>query len=339
MPPSPPTPVQTTPQRPAPQSSFTSPKAFRAEVKNMPRKPSFGLDADPWASPDLHRGHNHGNGVETGTNGFAAPSQLPASSTWQTPDIANISQTPASLPQRTTSAFTTQSNPRDSTSSCDRAPTRPTVAGDSGWGGFTGTSTQSFGSSGLDNSGGYDGGNIQPGNNAPPGIGRTDSSAPRPVAPGVEETITITSISEKEGMMFFQHRNYEVVSARRNSKVIRRYSDFVWLLDCLHKRYPFRQLPLLPPKRVASELLPVPHLLAMYWKASELIANSKRQLPSRRRHLCRKTPKGSRPLRKRPCSSPRPQPRTAGYYVPHRTHRAIRLAQTSQSFRRRRIQG
>jgi sorting nexin-8 len=51
----------------------------------------------------------------------------------------------------------------------------------------------------------------------------------------------------------FQHRNYEVTSARRNSKVIRRYSDFVWLLDCLHKRYPFRQLPLLPPKRVASE--------------------------------------------------------------------------------------
>ena len=49
----------------------------------------------------------------------------------------------------------------------------------------------------------------------------------------------------------FQHRNYEVASVRRNSKVIRRYSDFVWLLDCLHKRYPFRQLPLLPPKRVA----------------------------------------------------------------------------------------
>ena len=51
----------------------------------------------------------------------------------------------------------------------------------------------------------------------------------------------------------FQHRNYEVASSRRNSKVVRRYSDFVWLLDCLHKRYPFRQLPLLPPKRVASE--------------------------------------------------------------------------------------
>jgi len=56
---------------------------------------------------------------------------------------------------------------------------------------------------------------------------------------------------EKEGMFFFQHHNYEVTSSRRGSKVIRRYSDFVWLLDCLHKRYPFRVLPLLPPKRVA----------------------------------------------------------------------------------------
>jgi sorting nexin-8 len=56
---------------------------------------------------------------------------------------------------------------------------------------------------------------------------------------------------EKEGMFMFQHHNYEVSSSRRSSKVVRRYSDFVWLLDCLHKRYPFRVLPLLPPKRVA----------------------------------------------------------------------------------------
>lgn len=58
-------------------------------------------------------------------------------------------------------------------------------------------------------------------------------------------------LPEKEGVFMFQHHNYEVASARRGSKVIRRYSDFVWLLDCMHKRYPFRALPLLPPKRVA----------------------------------------------------------------------------------------
>jgi len=73
------------------------------------------------------------------------------------------------------------------------------------------------------------------------------------ISRGAEELITVNTISEKEGLFLFQHRNYEVASTRRNSKVIRRYSDFIWLLDCLHKKYPFRQLPLLPPKRVASK--------------------------------------------------------------------------------------
>ncbi|GJC96212.1 sorting nexin mvp-1 [Colletotrichum higginsianum] len=68
----------------------------------------------------------------------------------------------------------------------------------------------------------------------------------------VEENIVVTLLPEKEGLFMFQHHNYEVSSIRRGSKVIRRYSDFVWLLDCLHKRYPFRALPLLPPKRVAE---------------------------------------------------------------------------------------
>jgi len=58
-------------------------------------------------------------------------------------------------------------------------------------------------------------------------------------------------------VFLFQHRNYEVASSRRTTKVIRRYSDFVWLLDCLHKRYPFRQLPLLPPKRVGINGNPI----------------------------------------------------------------------------------
>jgi len=61
----------------------------------------------------------------------------------------------------------------------------------------------------------------------------------------------VTLMPEKEGLFMFQHHNYEVTSQRRGSKVVRRYSDFVWLLDCLHKRYAFRVLPLLPPKRVA----------------------------------------------------------------------------------------
>jgi hypothetical protein len=69
----------------------------------------------------------------------------------------------------------------------------------------------------------------------------------------VEERIVVGLMPEKEGLFFFQHHNYEVSSLRRGSKVIRRYSDFAWLLECLYKRYPFRALPLLPPKRPASK--------------------------------------------------------------------------------------
>lgn len=71
---------------------------------------------------------------------------------------------------------------------------------------------------------------------------------------GMEDVITIQMLPEKEGMFLFQHRNYEVKSARKATSVIRRYSDFVWLVDCLQKKFPFRQIPLLPPKRVAGTL-------------------------------------------------------------------------------------
>lgn len=91
------------------------------------------------------------------------------------------------------------------------------------------------------------------------GFGASTTSAPppapraRPPRSDNEEVLSVATIPEKEGMFLFQHRNYEVSSNKRSSSVIRRYSDFVWLLECLHKRYPFRQLPLLPPKRVSSE--------------------------------------------------------------------------------------
>ena len=45
---------------------------------------------------------------------------------------------------------------------------------------------------------------------------------------GPEEVVTVTVLPEKEGMFMFQHRNYQIASARRQSRVVRRYSDFVW---------------------------------------------------------------------------------------------------------------
>ncbi|PNS19295.1 hypothetical protein CAC42_2472 [Sphaceloma murrayae] len=179
---------------------------------------SFGaLDSDPWGSPAMHKGHNH---QEQG--GYTNGSQ---------PE-----------PTRTTSTFTTSTAGGDSVGASDFAPSSQTATGDGApWGvdgGFAG------------NEGGFGG---PPASNGNGGPGRSS----RPLGSGkktgssIEEEITVNLLEEKEGMFLFQHRNYEVASTRKNSKVIRRYSDFVWLLDCLHKRYPFRQLPLLPPKRVA----------------------------------------------------------------------------------------
>ena len=40
---------------------------------------------------------------------------------------------------------------------------------------------------------------------------------------------------------------------KRGASVSRRYSEFVFLWDCLVRRYPFRLLPQLPPKRIGRE--------------------------------------------------------------------------------------
>jgi len=194
-------------------------------------------EPDPWGSPDMHRGHNHisnpprTNGTPRGTN--SAPPE----------------------PARTTSNFTTSSAGSNGTSRQSTAVVQSTPA-TGGWGGYDGTTSGSF-SPPADAS-------ISGGGFGVPGGG--DGDGPTPETPnrafgggrisvgGVEENIVVTLLPEKEGVFMFQHHNYHVFSARRGSKVVRRYSDFVWLLDCLQKRFPFRHLPLLPPKRVGGKL-------------------------------------------------------------------------------------
>ncbi|KAG9069558.1 sorting nexin [Linnemannia hyalina] len=70
------------------------------------------------------------------------------------------------------------------------------------------------------------------------------------------DVIRITFAPEKEGIFLFRHTNYIVESKARQTTVIRRYSDFWWLLEILAKRFPYRILPNLPPKRlgVADEV-------------------------------------------------------------------------------------
>lgn len=219
-----------------PKSSASSPTKSR-----QIRRDSFeNSEVDPWASPEMHVGHTHPvNNEETPkSNGITAARP-----------IANGHKDPES----TTSTFTTHPESPTSTSLSAPPPQEPRIGGSGeGWdgsGGFpdadqSGLGPEGFGPSGdgqRDLSGSAMGRSI--------GGGRTTNR-------GVEEIVTITVLPEKEGIFMFQHRNYEVKSARRSSTVVRRYSDFVWLLDCLHKRYPFRQLPLLPPKRVAGKFGP-----------------------------------------------------------------------------------
>ena len=150
-------------------------------------------------------------------------------------------------PVRTASTFTTHSE----------APNhRESVNGGLGANSETTADWGSYGPSSA-GQGGLEGGFGSIGNqqaNVPGAAGGRSLGGGRVTNKGAEETVTVTLLPEKEGMFMFQHHNYEVKSVRRGGAVIRRYSDFVWLLDCLHKRYPFRQLPLLPPKRVAGKI-------------------------------------------------------------------------------------
>lgn len=100
-----------------------------------------------------------------------------------------------------------------------------------------------------------------------------------------KNTISVSLVSKREGAFFFRHVNYivegfvpssllasinpttstsnsESLSSAQSSgfsslstskfKVVRRYSDFYWLLESLQKKYPFRLLPILPPKRLSG---------------------------------------------------------------------------------------
>lgn len=152
------------------------------------------------------------------------------------------------MPGRTTSTFTTTAD--DSSGGASQPPYQTSSGSVADWAGHGSSSTTAYGSDSIEESGFAD--NSHGAASEPTERPRKQYNS-RQISHGAEEAVTVTCLQEKQGTLLFQYRNYEVATARRNSKVVRRYSDFVWLLDCLHKRYPFRQLPLLPPKRVASK--------------------------------------------------------------------------------------
>ncbi|TKY90720.1 hypothetical protein EX895_000718 [Sporisorium graminicola] len=78
-------------------------------------------------------------------------------------------------------------------------------------------------------------------------------AAEDPSAELPEDHVTVRLRSELEGFII-KHNVYIVGSSLRKSQVTRRYSDWIWLAECLVKRYPFRCLPVLPPKRIAMPI-------------------------------------------------------------------------------------
>lgn len=218
---------------------------------------------DPWNTPDMQRNHRHG--PEQPSNGAAESGQK------------DFGRSPAEAPARTTSTFTTHTTDEDedepgrdpSRPSADSLPENGSVGGgNGGWGFLDGNPPSAAGGFGPSETAPLlppqaanpflGSGGSSPGQRGGarqsniPGPSRTLGGAAGRTGSSVEETVLVVLMPEKEGIFLFQHHNYEVTSTRRASKVVRRYSDFVWLLDCLHKRYPFRVLPLLPPKRVAG---------------------------------------------------------------------------------------
>ena len=254
------------PQEAISTSREPTPAATPPKSRRIRRDSLDNLDTDPWGSPAMHKGHTHLVNNEVTPSSNAVTSARP---------IENGANGPA----RTTSAFKTHSEMPTLTPTTlggEEPSTGRPAEGGGGWDSY-GNSTSSFPGSGqtvpgaegfgpsIDSQGeNHTGGSIS----RSLGGGRTTNRS-------IEEMVTVTLLPEKEGMFMFQHHNYEVKSVRRGSSVVRRYSDFVWLLDCLHKRYPFRQLPLLPPKRVAGEFTR-PDLIAdtddindhSQWKAS-----------------------------------------------------------------------
>ncbi|KAI9683894.1 MAG: Sorting nexin mvp1 [Trizodia sp. TS-e1964] len=225
---------------PAPATPARNRPASTIKPSGIARDEIDFTDSDPWASPAQTRGSKIGS--ETA---FGASKTHSASGSRV---ISLIDDEPVTTFNTTSVAQRESEEPPEGVPHQEPSSSQP-----NGWSPYDGTPDEGFSQPRNPDAG--DVGFGRPGNGD---RDRSNSGRPprsfgggRVTGRGVEENISVMMLPEKEGVFMFQHRNYEVSSIRRGSKVIRRYSDFVWLLDCLQKRYPFRQLPLLPPKRVA----------------------------------------------------------------------------------------
>ncbi|KDQ26655.1 hypothetical protein PLEOSDRAFT_1043789 [Pleurotus ostreatus PC15] len=138
---------------------------------------------------------------------------------------------------------------RQNTTSAVAAPGRsPGGITDDPW--ATGTSNVRFGGGlGTTPSGsGFDGARGSLANGAPSSLAGT--GLPKEWWKR-QETVRITILGQ-QGFILNRYTVYEI-STDRGNPVTRRYSEFVFLWECLTRRYPFRLFPALPPKRIGSD--------------------------------------------------------------------------------------
>jgi len=67
-----------------------------------------------------------------------------------------------------------------------------------------------------------------------------------------QANVEISIVPEKQGFILTRYTVY-MVQSDRGAPVTRRYSEFTYLFDCLVRRYPFRLIPSLPPKRLGGD--------------------------------------------------------------------------------------
>ncbi|KAF8704769.1 PhoX homologous domain, present in p47phox and p40phox, partial [Rhizoctonia solani] len=92
----------------------------------------------------------------------------------------------------------------------------------------------------------------EPPGNPPPGAGTSLLSSGLPTGWWRrQDSAIVTIIPEKQGFLLNRYFVYAVQTER--GVVQRRYSEFAWLWDCLIRRYPFRVVPSLPPKRIGPD--------------------------------------------------------------------------------------
>ncbi|KAL4786949.1 hypothetical protein BJX76DRAFT_345967 [Aspergillus varians] len=242
---------------PAPAAPLPEPSSVQS--RRSGRNSIGGLEADPWGSPQLHRAHAHAQTEQEhgALNGYG--SVRSTTNAWSSKVSDGADSVEPSNPSRTNGRSEVHTS-NSAESGWGDTFAHPSDGG--GLGGPVRSGLGDFGQSGSDHGGSNP--------------GRRSLNIGPAISSQLKEVVTVTLLQEKEGVFMFQHRNYEVKSARRGSTVVRRYSDFVWLLDCLHKRYPFRQLPLLPPKRISVN-------------GTHLSADSTSFLEKRRRGLVRFT--------------------------------------------------